>query len=223
MLVACPNLELPVHHLLRLANTTFDPRAFRLACETFARFDEAESDADLWHFTLTNGEFRPRSVVGSPSQSPIYFVEGSEAKLAVSLKSEVVARRPGGSPVLRLLGVQVAILSICWWESFDESEHEIIETWRLEREEFARVYEETLAKSIHTIGPPRMSGRDDDENGHRYAVWRGNTGLLILQQSCFDPQFGLDINFWLQPWSGDDPHPYSPFIDWLTNMTRARS
>ncbi len=45
---------------------------------------------------------------------------------------------------------------------------------------------------------------------------RGNS---ILQQSCYDPQFGLDVNFWIQPWSGQVPEPTSPFIDWLTSTT----
>ena len=47
-------------------------------------------------------------------------------------------------------------------------------------------------------------------------------GLLALQQSAYDPQFGLDINYWLHPWEGDTPHPGS-FIDWLFGVPRVGS
>ncbi len=65
------------------------------------------------------------------------------------------------------------------------------------------------------LGAPKLVGQDRDADAHRWAIWRGGTGLLILQQSAYDPQFGLDVNYWLHPWRGDDPHPGSPFIDWL--------
>jgi hypothetical protein len=218
MIVVCPNLDLPVLHLFQLANTSIDPQSFRGSCRAFAQFDEAESDEDLWHFRLPNGEFRPAPAICPPGEQPTYFVDGSEAKLVVSVRSEVVERRPGGRPVLRLVAVQAALLSICWWETFLKSEHENIEAWDAERKEFDRVYGDALAKSVSVLGPPRIGGRDDDEDGHRYSIWLGRTGLLILQQSCYDPQFGLDVNYWVQPWSGPDPQPRSPFIDWLTNI-----
>jgi hypothetical protein len=63
-----------------------------------------------------------------------------------------------------------------------------------------------------------LHGADDDEHGHRWALWRGRTGLFVVQQSAYDPQFGLDINYWVCPWSGPDPRPSSPFIDWLMRL-----
>ena len=71
------------------------------------------------------------------------------------------------------------------------------------------------------IGPTALAGRDRDAHAHRWAIWRGRTGLLVLQQSSYDPQFGIDINYWLHPWKDGDPRPDSPFIDWLFGVSAA--
>jgi hypothetical protein len=138
----------------------------------------------------------------------------------VTLNTELTGRKkPNGWPEYRLLGVSCAILSICWWETFLKSEHLNLESWEREREEFDRCYSDSLASAVEVLGPPGIEGCDTDENQHRYAIWRGETGLLILQQSAYDPQFGLDVNYWVQPWYGPDPTPTSPFIDWLCKLS----
>lgn len=122
-------------------------------------------------------------------------------------------------PEYRPLAVSCAILSICWWETFLKMEHEKLESWEAERVEFDRFYAESLADAITILGLPQVQGMDADERQHRHAIWRGETGLLILQQSGYDPQFGLDVNYWVQPWSGRAPSPTSPFVNWLYGLS----
>lgn len=81
--------------------------------------------------------------------------------------------------------------------------------------EFDRLYHEAVAATVAVLGPPLLSGTDAD-NGYRHALWRGRTGLFIVQQSNYDCQFGDDLNFWIRRWSGPDPRPTKPFLDWLT-------
>jgi hypothetical protein len=30
-------------------------------------------------------------------------------------------------------------------------------------------------------------------------AWERRNGLVILQEACFDPQFGIETHVWLQP------------------------
>lgn len=195
MIHTFPSFDPPIARLFELANTSFAPRTFRRACERFAIFDTGSSHDDLWYF----------SVSGGPS-------------LIVAVETELIGRKTNGLPKYRQLAVSCAILSVCWWETFLKSEHESLESWTAERAEFDRFYTESLADTIESLGPPLMQGKDTDEDRHRHAIWRGETGLLILQQSTYDPQFGLDVNYWVRSWSGSDPRPTSPFIDWLCRL-----
>jgi hypothetical protein len=183
----------PITALFGLANSSFSPTAFRKECEQFAAFDKDSSSDDLWRFSLASG-----------------------ATLMVALNVEATGgKKVNGWPEYRALDVCCAILSICWWETFLQSEHVSLRTWQKEREEFDACFSEAFSRTVQALGLPRIQGTDTDENRHRYAIWRGETGIFVLQQSAYDPQFGLDVNYWVQPWSGSDPGPTSPFIDWL--------
>jgi hypothetical protein len=92
------------------------------------------------------------------------------------------------------------------------------EAFAAERSEFDRRFDEALGATVALLGPALLNGSDLG-NGYRPAVWRGLTGLLIVQQSNYDCQFGDDINYCVRRWSGPDPRPTSPFIDWLTAFT----
>jgi hypothetical protein len=193
-----PGFKPPAAQLFELANRGFDPEAFRGLCETFATFDTTSAFDDLWFFSFSGGP-----------------------KLIVGIEVEATGRgRPNGWREYRQLAVSGAVLSICWWETYQKSDHERLETWQAERAEFDRFYAGALAYAMETLGPPQILGADNDEDRHCHAIWRGKTGLLILQQSCYDPQFGLDVNYWIQPWSGPDPRPTMPFIDWLTKLSQ---
>lgn len=188
----------PISSLFRLAGSSFEPNAFRHECEQFAAFEKAPSGDDSWKFSLAGG-----------------------ATLTVALNAELTGRKKAnGWPEYRLLGVSCAILSVCWWDTFLKSEHANLQSWQRERDEFDQYYSDSLSDATGILGPPRIQGVDRDKNRHRYAVWRGETGLLVLQQSAYDPQFGHDVNYWIQPWSGSDPQPTSPFIDWLRKPQR---
>jgi hypothetical protein len=117
-----------------------------------------------------------------------------------------------------LIEVDCAILSICWWWASLRMLHDSDDSFAAERSEFNRRYDETFAETAALLGPPLLSGSDAG-NGYRHAVWRGRTGLLAVQQSNYDCQFGDDINYWIRRWSGPDPRPTSPFIDWLTKQS----
>ena len=189
--------DAPIAQLFELANTAFVPQPFRRACERFATFDISSSHDDLLYFSMSGG----------PS-------------LIVSIETELIARKKSlNQPEYRQLAVSCAVLSICWWETYLKTEHEKLANWEAERAEFDRLFAESLADSISVLGLPQVQGMDADEHRHRNAIWRGKTGLLILQQSAYDPQFGLDVNYWVQPWSGLDPSPTSPFIDWLCSLS----
>jgi hypothetical protein len=193
------DFEPPTFSLFALANTPFQPQAFRKACEQFASFDSSSSDDEIWRFALRSGP-----------------------TLIVSLETEHTGRKkPNGWPEYRHLAISCAILSICWWETFLKSQHDSLASWEAERAQFDQFYTGALASARAILGQPRLQGADVDEQGHRYAIWRGETGLLILQQSAYDPQFGLDVNYWVQPWRGVDPQPTSPFIDWLCGLSRS--
>jgi hypothetical protein len=125
----------------------------------------------------------------------------------------------GGPSLIVGLGdagvVGFAVLSICWWETFHPAQHTNHDSWEVERAAFDRLYLHELEAAGAVLGSPYLLGQDKEANGHRWAVWRGQTGLLVLQQSAYDPQLGLDVNYWLHPWQGGDPRPGGPFIDWL--------
>jgi hypothetical protein len=117
--------------------------------------------------------------------------------------------------------VEYAILSIYWWETFLAVQHSERMLWEAERSEFDRLYTQEQERAIAILGAPTLAGQDNDVDAHQWTIWRGQTGLLVLQQSAYDPQFGLDLNYWLAPWRGGDPRPSSPFIDWLFAVQRA--
>jgi hypothetical protein len=195
MIATFPGFEPPIEQLFQLSDTPFDPISFRSVCETFAKLDPTSTDDDLWNFVLD-----------------------SNVRLIVGVQVEVIGRKPSGRPEYRQVAVSCAILSTCWWDTYSRSAHDSEMSFRAERAEFDRLYDDALELTIRTLGSPRLRGADQDEQSYRHAIWRGKTGLLVLQQSAYDPQFGHDINYWVQPWSGSDPVPTSPFIDWLCKL-----
>jgi len=198
MIETFAGFEPPIDQLARLADTPFEPVAFRSACNSFAELDWTSTDEDLWNFVLDSNPSNPRLIVG--------------------VHVEVVGRKPSGHPEYRQVAVSCAILSICWWETYMRSAHDTAASFMAEQAEFARLYDDALRQTVMVLGSPRLQGEDQDENGYRDAIWRGRTGILVLQPSAYDPQFGHDINYWVQPWSGSDPAPTSPFIDWLCKL-----
>lgn len=174
-----------------LANTPFEPTPFRAACEAIAPVEHC--DDYQWRFAV------------SPD---IHLLVGVDAK--------VIGRdRASGYPVWQPLRILCAVLSVCGWENCQRSDHATEASYLEQRRQFDAVYASALDQAIGSLGQPLLQGADNDESGHRWALWRGRTGLFIVQQSAYDPQFGDDVNYWVRPWSGPDPRPSAPFIDWL--------
>lgn|GEM_PF-3176392 len=197
MFVTYPDFVPPVARLFSLANTPFDPSVFKAACEAFAPFDPKASDDNLWSF--------PFDPCGEP-------------RLLVAVETEPTGEmKPCGGLIERPVMVDCAILSCCWWETSLRTLHSSDETFEAERAEFDFMYAKTLATTTALLGLPLLLNSDPN-SGYRHAVWRGRTGLLVLQQSDYDCQYGDDINFWIQRWSGPDPRPSIPFIDWLMKL-----
>jgi hypothetical protein len=164
----------------RLADHSFQPDAFRRACDQIGVYDPTLSDASLWYFRRTDG-----------------------TRLIVDVDVD-------SAPIVR-----DALLSMCWWQTHDRSDHGSDASHVAERREFDRAYSTALAAAETVAGPPLLSGRDNDQHAHRWALWRGRTGLFIVQRSTYDLQFGTDVNFWVRPWTIALPRPTTPFLSWL--------
>ncbi|MBX9671030.1 MAG: hypothetical protein K2X93_25785 [Candidatus Obscuribacterales bacterium] len=198
-IVTIPAFEPQVESLYNLANTSFEPEEFKRCCQSFAPINPSSLiEDDLWEF---------QAHIDAPLTVAIYTEATGEKKAT-------------GYPVFRQLGVSCAILPFCWWETWMESDHPSKEQYREEREQFDKKFDEELERAVRLIGDPLKHGQDGEPRAHKFAYWRGTTGLLILQQSAHDPQFGEDINYWVQPWSGADPQPDSPMIEWLHKLSR---
>src|SRR5262249_12931249 len=115
--------------------------------------------------------------------------------------------------------VSSAMLVIYVWETYLEEEeyHDSHEAWQAERDEFDRVYAESLAAAIEVLGPPLLQGTDDNEDRLQHALWRGKTGLLILHQTSSYCESALGLVYRVQRWAGPDPQPTTPFDDWIGN------
>lgn len=105
--------------------------------------------------------------------------------------------------------VSCAILSFCWLPVTHDVTAE-------DSQQFNAVYAEERARAIDVMGSPLWEGREE-RFGYQWALWRGSTGLLVLQQSDYDLQVGEDVNYWIKRWSGEFPEPAEPFLDWLMN------
>jgi hypothetical protein len=162
-------------------------------CESFATLSGEHSFDNQWNFRFN----------------------GSEVALLVRLETQTTGTKANGWPRRSPVRVLNAVLSICWWEDCSEGHHESTESFHEDRDQFNRLFADELGRATAVLGAPLLRGKDRDGAAHEHALWRGDTGLLVLQQSAYDPQFGLDINYWVRPWRGSDPQPATPFLDWL--------
>jgi hypothetical protein len=115
-----------------------------------------------------------------------------------------------------------AALSFCYWEEYDSAFHQDASEYRRQRTEYDDAYASSLSLAAGVLGKPKSEWRDQDANGHMAATWQGKTGVLLLQQAAFDLQYGMEINFWLEPVSLCQFLPTTPLIDWLCSRSGAR-
>jgi hypothetical protein len=130
-------------------------------------------------------------------------------------------RRADGPPLIVGANgdtVDVALLSSCWWATYDRHfDHRNDETsHKIELAAFDDAFHAAQDAAVAVAGPPLKQGRDRGRYQHRWALWQGRTGLFAVQQSDYDIQFGLDVNFWVTGWDSDTVEPGDPFFIWLT-------
>jgi hypothetical protein len=119
------------------------------------------------------------------------------------------------------LGTDVigARLVFCFWDDYDPQFHDDLDEYARQRSEYEALYERAWVVSQGLLGPPASEWVNQDRDAHKAAVWPGQTGLLILQQAAFDLQFGIEIDFWLEPVSISEFRPRTPLIDWLAERS----
>jgi hypothetical protein len=115
--------------------------------------------------------------------------------------------------------VVCAGLPFCYWMDYDPEDHDDPADYKRELAAYNRRFEEVAAAAERLLPSPQFRWADADEHRHRAIVWTGSHGLLILQQASFDPQDGIEINFWLDP--DRDFTPSTPLIDHLTRRSKA--
>ncbi len=116
--------------------------------------------------------------------------------------------------------IESGILKLLNWEEFDPDEHEDEAAWAKEVKQFDAKFQAGKEIVESAIGAPARTGQDDDdEERHHWIIWQGKAGLLVFQQCGLDLQFGVEINFYLCPWTEAIPQDLpSPLIDWLASM-----
>lgn len=199
MIQRFPGFVAPVARLFELANRSFLPDDIRNGCERFSRLESDPERDDNWYFS---------------------FPGVNELRMVVSTESEVAERDERGRPRLKHTFVTSIILLVCLWETFEPSAHPDLFSFELEKREFDRLFQAEFECARGIIGEPFLKGQDPDLQAHQYAVWKGTTGLLVLQQCAYDIQYGLDINYWVLPWNGGEIRPAPSMIDWLFRQDR---
>jgi len=179
----------PIEQLYQLTNSSFEPLNFKEECEIFSKYDINISDENYWHFRVYN-----------------------KIALLVGINTEI---SKGISVIPK---VSYAVMPFIWWESFMRSDHISENAYELEKNQYNQKYFDALKMAISKIGDPYLKGEDKDDIGFKYSIWRGENGILLLQQSSFDMQFGYDINYWIQPYTGRVIQPETPILEWLYSI-----
>ncbi len=174
---------------------------------------EALTDTLVGHlFELGNtpfrlGAFRDRWAAFGWSHEPESSDEfGFQVKVSerLSLAVDPLGKRVNG-----------ASLPFLYWQDHDPEPHPDRSTYEQERRTYDAEFSAAARVARRVLGAPDADWRDHDDAGHQATVWECRHGLLILQQACFDPQFGIELNVWLEGCSIKDFTPTPPLIDWL--------
>jgi hypothetical protein len=112
-------------------------------------------------------------------------------------------------------GILSAKMSFCYWEEYEPEWHEDVTEYVSQKAEFDLEFDRALVLTSEVLGNPAVQWQDVGPDAYRAVAWQAPHGILILQQACFDPQFGIELNFWLEPIVITDFKPESPLIDWL--------
>lgn len=121
------------------------------------------------------------------------------------------------------LGERVVCASLPWlyWEDYAATDHADPAEYRRQRQAYDDEFAAAARLAGRVLPSPVQAWKDQDEAAHQAVIWAGSCSLLILQQACFDPQFGIEINFWLPGCIQQDFQPHTPLIDWLGAHSQA--
>ncbi|GDX81432.1 hypothetical protein LBMAG42_32430 [Deltaproteobacteria bacterium] len=106
---------------------------------------------------------------------------------------------------------------LLYWESFDPEDYALTADFEAARAEFDSEYRRIREPALQVLGQPVV---ESCAPGCAHSVWRTPTNLRVLQQAAHDPQFGLEINWWIQPWNESSVPPFGSLIDWLHELQR---
>ncbi len=132
---------------------------------------------------------------------------------------------PGGFPLsVDPLGQEIVSTSLpfCYWEGFFDNSHSDIEEFEKEKLQYDTSFDNSLELAKSVLGNPKCDWRDDDMDHHRAAIWHTDESVFVIQQACFDPQFGIELNIWIQAFDNNGFSPTSPLIDYLSNYSAER-
>jgi hypothetical protein len=144
---------------------------------------------------------------------------GASASERFGLRVDV----PGGWQLLvdpLRAAVLGASLPFCYWDGYQREGHPDPKDWQRERARFDRAFEGAAELAMTVLRRAPVEWADQDPDRHRAAFWCGAHGVLILQQACADPQFGVEVDFWLHPGPLERLEPSSPLIDRLTGASQ---
>jgi hypothetical protein len=116
-------------------------------------------------------------------------------------------------------GLIQACLPFHYWEEYDPEFHEDPKEYSRQKKMFDGRFDDALAVALRQLPEPFLRWTDDNARAHRAVAWEGNEGILILQQASRDPQFGIELDFWLARGKKEDFRPRTPFLDWLTQRS----
>jgi hypothetical protein len=91
------------------------------------------------------------------------------------------------------------------------------------RVEFDACFQGARELAVAELGSPLHEGTDHSADEQRnYAVWRGNTGVLVLQQDSIDFHRGGQVAFWLLPLRSYERPPERDLQAWTERKISER-
>jgi hypothetical protein len=90
-----------------------------------------------------------------------------------------------------------------------------------ERDALDHAYLDLRGRIIAFAGEPQREWRDVDECGYRATIWRTPHGVFIVQQASLDPQFGDEVDVWIDGVSYDDLKCETPLVDALCRRSQS--
>ncbi len=180
-------------NLLGLSSTTWTPHDFRLACVINGWTLKHFPPSPAFHVGLDD---QMVLTVDFDKLQTFYDCDGSE-------------KWPQG-----MTWQQAVVRIYCHHEGNYRRDEEFYEFGQAD---FDRAFEVARDTMVGRLGPPEVEGAHAigwlSDCHYRFCTWRGERGLLVLQQGELDLHCGgVDISVCLHPWEEDSPTPQMPLL-----------